>query len=141
MKSINDSKKALRLVFSELEETTKELQEANARIEMLELQNRELIAKTRCTTRATYNSKSIKLSKYEIRKKENIAKLFNELWNVYDKKVGKKFAERTFNRLSLPDMGKCIDAAKTYVKATPNVTYRKQLAKWLSTESYNDEVK
>jgi hypothetical protein len=66
--------------------------------------------------------------------------LFEIFWEIYDKPVSKKPAKEKFIKLSLEDCKKCVEVVPTYVKSTPDKTFRKHVSTWLNQECWNDEV-
>jgi hypothetical protein len=67
---------------------------------------------------------------------------FDDFWRVYDKKVERPAAEKSWRRIDMtPDLLiKILQAAKVYVKSTPDKTYRKNPSTWLNNQCWNDEV-
>ena len=65
--------------------------------------------------------------------------LFEIFWKIYDKPVSKKPAKEKFIKLSLEDCKKCVEVVPTYVKSTPDKTFRKHVSTWLNQECWNDE--
>lgn len=65
---------------------------------------------------------------------------FDEWWNAYDKKCGRKKAEARWNRLSSFDKIACMKATPAYVRATPDKVFRKHPLTYLNGECWNDEI-
>lgn len=65
---------------------------------------------------------------------------FEEWWEAYGKKRGRKKAEAKWNRLSLKDRQACMDATPAYVASTPDITFRKDPLTYLNGECWNDEL-
>jgi len=65
---------------------------------------------------------------------------FNDFWNAYDKKVGRNYCEKKWNRLPNEIKEQIIQHVKEYVKATPNKQYRKNPETYLNNECWNDEI-
>ena len=65
---------------------------------------------------------------------------FEEWWNAYNKKRGRKKAEAKWNKLSNSDKEACMKATPAYVASTPDVTYRKDPLTYLNGECWNDEI-
>lgn len=65
---------------------------------------------------------------------------FDEWWNAYDKKCGRKKAEAKWNRLMPCDRIACMNATPAYVCATPDKKYRKDPLTYLNGECWNDEI-
>jgi hypothetical protein len=70
--------------------------------------------------------------------KEN---LFNDFWNLYDKKVERKSCYNKFMKLDLEVIEKIINVVPFYVESTPNSKYRKNPETWINGECWNDEIK
>ena len=67
---------------------------------------------------------------------------FSEFWAIYDKKVEKPQAEKSWKRIkpSIELQLTIYDAARKYVQATPDKKYRKNPSTWLNNQCWNDEV-
>lgn len=66
---------------------------------------------------------------------------FDDFWDVYDKKVGKKEKiKKKWNRLSQAVKEKIIWHVELYKKAEPEKKYRKNPETYLNNESWNDEI-
>jgi hypothetical protein len=65
---------------------------------------------------------------------------FKIVWETYEKKGNKKTSQRKWD--GLPKKAKQLAVAHIprYVKATPDVTYRKNLETYLNQEVWNDEI-
>ena len=68
------------------------------------------------------------------------APTFEQWWNLYAKKRGKKKTEAKWNRLSLQDKALCYKATPAYVASTPDVQYRLDPLTYLNGERWNDEI-
>lgn len=68
-------------------------------------------------------------------------KAFELFWSLYDKKVGRAAAEKSFRRLNLTEMGEAVKGVPKYVKSTPDSKYRKHPSTWINQKSWNDEIK
>lgn len=66
--------------------------------------------------------------------------LFEEWWNAYNKKRGRKKAEAKWKKLSLNDKVACMKATPLYVASTPDPVYRKDPLTYLNGECWNDEI-
>ena len=66
---------------------------------------------------------------------------FEEFWNLYNNKTGKKKCEVVWLNISAFEYDKIILAVPLYVKATPEVKYRKNPLTWLNGEHWKDEIK
>lgn len=65
---------------------------------------------------------------------------FEDWWNMYNKKRGKKKAQAKWNRLSNADQVACLLATPAYVASTPDVQYRLDPLTYLNGERWNDEI-
>ena len=65
---------------------------------------------------------------------------FDDWWNAYDKKCGRKKAETRWNRLPSFEKIACMNATPAYVRATPDKAYRKHPLTYLNGECWNDEI-
>lgn len=65
---------------------------------------------------------------------------FDDWWNAYDKKCGRKKAEARWNRLPSFEKIACMNATPAYVRATPDKAYRKHPLTYLNGECWNDEI-
>ena len=73
--------------------------------------------------------------------KEDKEILFEQFWNLYDKKVERKSCYNKFIKLDLKVIEKIINVVPFYVKSTPEVKYRKNPETWINGECWNDEIK
>ena len=69
--------------------------------------------------------------------KEN---MFNQWWEIYDKKVGKSEAKKKFISLSLVTLKKILDHTRLYVKSNPDKQYRKDPIRYLIKKVWEDEI-
>jgi hypothetical protein len=65
---------------------------------------------------------------------------FDEWWNMYQKKRGRKKAEAKWNKLTDAQKIDCVMATPAYVVSTPDIQYRKDPITYLNNESWNDEI-
>ena len=65
---------------------------------------------------------------------------FDDWWNAYDKKCGRKKAEARWNRIPSFEKIACMKATPAYVRATPDKAYRKHPLTYLNGECWNDEI-
>ena len=65
---------------------------------------------------------------------------FEEWWNAYNKKRGRKKAEAKWKKLSLNDKVARMKATPFYVASTPDPVYRKDPLTYLNGECWNDEI-
>jgi hypothetical protein len=73
--------------------------------------------------------------------KEDKEILFEQFWNLYDKKVERKNCFNKFIKLDLKVIEKIINVVPFYVKSTPDLKYRKNPETWINGECWNDEIK
>ena len=65
---------------------------------------------------------------------------FDDFWNLYNKKVGRKKSEAKWKRLTNKDRAAIMEHLPNYIRNTPDVTYRKNPETYLNSESWNDEL-
>ncbi len=67
---------------------------------------------------------------------------FDVFWETYDKKISRLQAERAWKKIKITEelLETIQDAAREYVKSTPDKSYRKHPATWLNGACWNDEV-
>lgn len=65
---------------------------------------------------------------------------FDDWWNAYDKKCGRKKAEARWDRIPSFEKIACMKATPAYVRATPDKAYRKHPLTYLNGECWNDEI-
>jgi hypothetical protein len=65
---------------------------------------------------------------------------FEEWWDAYQKKRGRKKAEAKWNKLKPTQKLACMKATPAYVMSTPDVQYRKDPMTYLNGECWNDEI-
>ena len=73
----------------------------------------------------------------EVNKKEE---LFTKFWNLYNKKAGTKDAKNKFMKLPMADIDKIFETLPAYIKATPDITYRKLPVTYLNQRTWEDEI-
>lgn len=66
---------------------------------------------------------------------------FEQFWELYDNKKGKAKAKAKFLRLSDTEAEKALQTVEAYVKATPDIKYRKYPETWLNGKCWDDEIK
>lgn len=67
--------------------------------------------------------------------------LFNQFWDLYDKKVGdKKKCQSKWMKLKEEEMEKIFKTLPEYIKATPDKKFRKNVETYLNNKSWNDEI-
>ncbi len=66
---------------------------------------------------------------------------FEMFWNLYDKRVDKVKAKKSWMNLTLNEMGEAIKAVKTYVESTPDKQYRRMPATWINNKSWKNDIK
>lgn len=65
---------------------------------------------------------------------------FDDWWDLYDKKIGRPKCEKLWKKISHPARADIMAHTEKYVKATPDLTYRKHPQTYLNNESWNDEI-
>ena len=65
---------------------------------------------------------------------------FDEFWDAYDKKNGKKNCEKLYAKISEQERAKIKTHVPKYVAATPEKKYRKDPQTYLHGECWNDEI-
>jgi len=75
---------------------------------------------------------------YNNKKEKNI--LFNDFWDIYDKKIGRGACEKKFLKLDITICKKCVEVAYEYSESTPDIQYRKNPITWLNQECWDDEI-
>ena len=65
---------------------------------------------------------------------------FEDFWNLYDKKRGRKKCIQKWNRLKDPDKLLIMEHVPEYVKSTPEVQWRKDPSTYLNGECWHDEI-
>ena len=73
-------------------------------------------------------------------KDKDINKTFNEFWILYNKKIDKKKVEAKWSKLKESDKKMILLKLPAYIKATPDIKYRKNALTYLNGESWNDEI-
>ncbi len=65
---------------------------------------------------------------------------FENVWALYGKKGNKKTSKSRWNKLPLKSKRRAIIHIPEYVKATPDIQYRKNLETYINQEVWNDEI-
>ena len=65
---------------------------------------------------------------------------FDDWWNAYQKKRGRKKAEAKWNRLSDADKIACMEATPAYVASIDDRQFQKDPLTYLNGECWNDEL-
>lgn len=65
---------------------------------------------------------------------------FEDWWQMYGKKRGKKKAKQKWDKLTVEQQTACLIATPAYVASTPDRTYRKDPLTYLNGECWNDEI-
>ena len=65
---------------------------------------------------------------------------FEDWWQMYGKKRGKKKAKQKWDKLTVEQQTACLIATPAYVASTPDRTYRKDPLTYLNGECWNDET-
>lgn len=71
---------------------------------------------------------------------KDVTPTFEEWWDAYQKKRGRKKAEAKWNKLKPTQKLACMKATPAYVMSTPDVQYRKDPMTYLNGECWNDEI-
>jgi hypothetical protein len=69
-----------------------------------------------------------------------IFELFEQFWEMYDKKTGKEKCIDLFSKIPANEIPKIIDHVPRYVKSTPIKKYRKNPETYLRNKCWNDEI-
>jgi len=75
-----------------------------------------------------------KIAKNEAKKQQ-----FNDLWEIYNKKIGKKAAFTAFCKIPDTELLNVLEGAKLYTKQV-NKDYQCHLSSWLNGERWKDEL-
>ena len=65
---------------------------------------------------------------------------FEDWWNLYDYKVGRKKAEQKWKHLPIALHSEITEHTKNYVAVTPDTAFRKHPATYLNGEHWNDQI-
>ena len=67
---------------------------------------------------------------------------FSEFWEIYDKRVGKTNALKSWGRIKPDDdlLEVILRQARAYVASTPDKAFRKHPATWLNQRGWEDEI-
>lgn len=65
---------------------------------------------------------------------------FEDFWELYDKKIDKPKCEKKWKKINQGAREKILEHLALYVRATPDRQYRKNPLKYLTSESWKDEV-
>ena len=71
---------------------------------------------------------------------ENTCLTFDEIWNMYGKKVDSKKCKDKFETIKESDRKKILETLELYVKSKPDVKFRKDPIRYLTGEIWNDEI-
>ncbi len=69
----------------------------------------------------------------------NEKKLFESFWNLYDKKVERSLCENKWRKLTTHEQQLIINGLPFYIRATPDIQYRKNPATYLANRVWEDE--
>lgn len=75
-----------------------------------------------------------------LNKKEEIERLFDVFWNMYDRKVGKDKAFKKWMTLTKEEIDKILAHVPKYVLSTPDANFRKHPTTYLSNKGWLDEI-
>lgn len=76
----------------------------------------------------------------DISKEEEYEFLFNQFWDIYDKKTGKEKSLKEWNKLKESEIETIFKHVEEYVKSTPEKQYRKNPHSYLYNKTFNDEI-
>ena len=78
----------------------------------------------------------------EREKEKDMAYGFDEFWSIYERKGSKVQALKAWRKIkpSIELQLQIYDAARIYVRATPDKQFRKDASTWLNNQCWNDEV-
>ena len=82
----------------------------------------------------------VKVNKEIDIEKEQKVKAFNNFWELYNYKTGKKKAKKAFMKIDSNLYSLIFDHVKEYVKANPEKQYRKHPVTYLNNDSWEDEI-
>ena len=74
------------------------------------------------------------------RKEDKIKEVFNNFWNLYDKKTSREKCFKKFRTLKAEEMEQIFIHLPEYVNSTPDKKYRKDPTTYLNNKSFNDEI-
>lgn len=66
--------------------------------------------------------------------------LFEDFWNMYDKKMDRPKCEKKWEKIPQAERDKIMFHIEEYVKATPDPQYRKNPITYLNNESWNNPI-
>ena len=66
--------------------------------------------------------------------------MFDQWWNLYDKKEGREPALKSWNKLTEPEKNKCLSIVEEYVKSKPDKQYRPMASTYLNQKRFNDQI-
>lgn len=78
--------------------------------------------------------------KGDVKENVNVKIPFDEFWELYDKKVDKKKAEKAWDKFPVETQIKILQHVHLYKQAQPNKQYRKNPTTYFNNESWNDEI-
>jgi hypothetical protein len=78
------------------------------------------------------------IRKEEIREELNVP--FDYFWSMYDKKVDRAKCEKKWVRLTDAEREECMYYLPAYVKATPDIKFRRNPEKYLNNKSWQNEI-
>ena len=76
----------------------------------------------------------------DLKDETNTIPSFDDWWNAYQKKRGRKKAEAKWNRLSDADKIACMEATPAYVASIDDRQFQKDPLTYLNGECWNDEL-
>ena len=78
--------------------------------------------------------------KIKIEKKKEEDAVFEEFWNIYDKKQQKPKCISKWKKLTKSEIDLIFTNLPKYIESTPDKSYRKNPLTWLNGECWNDEI-
>ena len=92
-------------------------------------------------TKRPHRLGKVSIGKDSIEETDIVTDNFNQFWNLYDKKVGKKSKlEKKWSNLPLKTQKKILEFVPKYKTANPDKQYRKNPETFLNNEGWEDEL-
>ena len=88
----------------------------------------------------TRTDKNLINKKNSIKERKEINIPFEDFWNLYDKKIGRKKCEAKWTRLAPKEREDCMRYLPAYIDSTPEIQYRKNPETFLNNNSWEDEL-
>ena len=71
---------------------------------------------------------------------EVVDEMFEEWWNTYDNKKGRKSCLKKWRRMFLKDRRRCLEATPRYVASIKDKNFQKNPLTYLNGECWEDEI-